>query len=152
MSIRVLLADGSDVMRPAIARLLKEEPLIELVGEATNFAGTLQLSFELKPDVLLLDPHMRDESGFPPESLRPQIVLNAICVIAISVWNDADVKALAKSLGASVLLDKTKLYEELIPAILQFCPGVTVPKVDESCLKGPQERVKSSIEAVSGAA
>ena len=34
MSIRVLLADGSDVMRHAIVRVLTEEPLIDLVGEA----------------------------------------------------------------------------------------------------------------------
>jgi DNA-binding NarL/FixJ family response regulator len=34
LSTKILLADDSDVMRAAIARLLKEEPGIELVGEA----------------------------------------------------------------------------------------------------------------------
>jgi DNA-binding NarL/FixJ family response regulator len=36
MPIRLVLADDSDVMRPAIVRLLKDEPRIELVGEATS--------------------------------------------------------------------------------------------------------------------
>jgi chemotaxis response regulator CheB len=31
MSIKVLLADGNAVMRPVIAKVLKEEPAIELV-------------------------------------------------------------------------------------------------------------------------
>jgi DNA-binding NarL/FixJ family response regulator len=44
MPIRLVLADDSDVMRPAIVRLLNDEPRIELVGEATSFAETLQLA------------------------------------------------------------------------------------------------------------
>jgi PleD family two-component response regulator len=75
MSIRVLLADSSDVMRLAIVRVLREEPLIELVGEVTNFAEALQLSAALKPDVLLLDPHMPDEREYPPELVKPQVLL-----------------------------------------------------------------------------
>ena len=36
MSIKLLLADDSGVIRAGIARLLKDEPLIELVGVATS--------------------------------------------------------------------------------------------------------------------
>jgi chemotaxis response regulator CheB len=61
MSIRVLLADGNDVMRPVIVKVLKEEPAVELVGEATSFAETLQMTAALKPDVLLLELHFDDE-------------------------------------------------------------------------------------------
>jgi DNA-binding NarL/FixJ family response regulator len=129
MSIRVLLADGSDVMRLAIVRVLKEEPLIKLVGEATNFAETLQLSAALKPDVLLLDPHMPDEREYPAVWVKPQVLLNTKCVVAISFWNDADARDLAETFGATALLDKTKLYSELIPAIIQFCPQVVIPVV-----------------------
>jgi chemotaxis response regulator CheB len=50
ISIKVLLADGNDVMRPVIAKVLKEEPAVELVGEAANFAETLQMAAALKPD------------------------------------------------------------------------------------------------------
>ena len=58
MSIKVLLADDSDVMRRAIVKLLNEEPSTELVGEAKGFAETIQLANELKPDVLVMDLHM----------------------------------------------------------------------------------------------
>jgi hypothetical protein len=38
LSIKVLVADDSDVMRRAIAKLLNEEPSTSLVGEAKGFA------------------------------------------------------------------------------------------------------------------
>ena len=36
MPIRLVLADDSDVMRPAIVRLLKDESRIELVGDSNQ--------------------------------------------------------------------------------------------------------------------
>src|ERR1700732_4210306 len=128
MSIKVLLADGNAVMRPVIAKVLKEEPSVELVGEATNFAETLQRTAALKPDVLLLELHFDDEREYPAEVVRAQVLLHAKCVLAISLWNDTEAKSLAESRVAAVLLDKANLYSELIPAIKQFCPKVTVLK------------------------
>ena len=50
-----MLADGKGVMCPVIAKVLNKEPTVELVGEATNLAETLQMTACLKPDVLLLE-------------------------------------------------------------------------------------------------
>jgi DNA-binding NarL/FixJ family response regulator len=44
LSIKVLLADDSEVIRSAIVKLLNEEPSTELVGEAKGFAQTIQLA------------------------------------------------------------------------------------------------------------
>ena len=135
MSIKVLLADGNDVMRPVIAKVLKEEPAVELVGEATSFAETLQMTAALKPDVLLLELHFDDEREYPAEVVKAQVLLHAKCVLAISLWNDAEAITLAESLGAAGLLDKAKLYSELIPAIKQFCPKVTALKTAKCSTK-----------------
>lgn len=128
MSIRVLLADDSEVMRAAIVRLLKEEPSIELVGEVASFAETLHVTAALQPDVLLLDLHMRDEGNHPPEFVKTQVCQHTGCILAISVWNDEKAKALADRFGAQVLLDKTKLFSELIPAIMRFCVNRSITK------------------------
>jgi chemotaxis response regulator CheB len=117
MPIKVLLADDSDVMRAAIVRVLLEDPSVEFVGEAVSFAETLRQTADLKPDVLLIDLHMPDEHDCPPEFVKPQFLQHTQHVIAISVWNDEKAKALAESFGARMLLDKTKLFHELIPAI-----------------------------------
>lgn len=140
MSIKVLLADGNAVMRPVIVRVLNEEPSVELVGQATNFAETLQMSAALKPDVLLLELHFDDELQYPAEVVKAQVLLHAKCVLAISLWNDAEAKTLAESLGAAILLDKANLYSELIPAIKQFCPKLTVMKTT----KHPMNAFKQS--------
>jgi len=66
MSIKVLLVDGSDVMRSAIRQLLKDELDIEVIGTAASFAETIALAAALKPDVLLMDPHMPDEREYTP--------------------------------------------------------------------------------------
>ena len=59
MFIKVLLADGNAVMRPVIAKVLKEEPAVQLVGEATSFAETLQMTAALKPDALAVGTALR---------------------------------------------------------------------------------------------
>ena len=123
MSIKVLLADDSDVMRRAIVKLLNEEPSTELVGEAKGFAETIQLANELRPDVLVMDLHMSDEREYSPESVRFQLSMQSGCIVAISVWNDEKANALAERFGARVLLDKVNLYSQLIPAIKQNCPS-----------------------------
>src|SRR4029077_9745253 len=114
---KVLIADDSDVMRSAIRKILQEEPDIEVVGEASNFAKTVQLIADCKPDILLLDLHLPEERGFPPELVRAQ--LRCVCTLAVSFSNDADAKALCESYGAVSLLDKMNLYSEMIPAITQ---------------------------------
>ncbi len=43
MPVKVILADDSDIMRSVMRKTLQEEPRIEVVGEASNFAKTVQL-------------------------------------------------------------------------------------------------------------
>jgi CheY-like chemotaxis protein len=102
-----------------------------VVGTGASFAEALLLTAALKPDVLLMDPHMPDEREYPPELVKPQILLHTKCILAMSTQNDDEAKALAESFGAHVLLDKMNLYSEPIPAIKSFCPGVNIPKTAE---------------------
>jgi DNA-binding NarL/FixJ family response regulator len=118
LPIKVLLADDSDFVRRAIAQLLKTEPTIELVGEAENYAETIEMTAALRPDLLLMDLHMPGEQKHDAAALSSQLLHSTNRILAISVWNDDATKNLAASLGASALLDKCNLGVELIPAIL----------------------------------
>jgi chemotaxis response regulator CheB len=120
MPIRVVIADDTDLIRAIIGRLLNGHARIEVVGEARNFAQTLERTKMLRPDILLLDLHMPDETAYPPSLVKSYVEQQVGCVLAISVANDEGAKLLARQLGAKVLLDKAKMATELVTAIFSF--------------------------------
>ena len=66
--IRVLVVDDSVVIRRLIASALEQDPLIELVGTASNGSIGMQRIDQLNPDVLTLDIEMPEMDGL--EMLR----------------------------------------------------------------------------------
>ena len=122
MPIKVLLADDSKIMRVAIGRLLNEESSVELVGEAASFAQVMEMTATLKPSVLVLDLYMPDDHEHPPSIVKSWVAQHDVCVLAISLANNDEAKALAQSLGAKTLLDKVDLYSTLLPALKRLCP------------------------------
>jgi len=119
MRIRVLLADDSEITRRAIRGLLEAQPEVELVGEAVDFAQTIEMANDLKPQVIVMDLHMPDETKITPQDLKSQLNQDSL-LLAISLWDDVDTKALADRLGAAILLDKKDLGNELFPTIMQL--------------------------------
>jgi DNA-binding NarL/FixJ family response regulator len=130
MPIKVLLADDSDVMRTAIRKILEEESHIKIVGEAATFAKTIQMIGDLKPDLLLLDLHMAEKREFTHELIKAQ--LGCVCTLAVSFSNDNEARQLAESYGAVTLLDKMKLYDEMVPAIMSQFKGKSGSKTKRS--------------------
>jgi two-component system chemotaxis response regulator CheB len=63
MPIKVLVADDSDIVRRAIRQLFQEHPEIELVGEATGFEETIQMTNDLRPHVIVMDVYMDRNNG-----------------------------------------------------------------------------------------
>ena len=120
MSIKVLLADDSHVMLAAIRKRLTEDTRIRLVGTVSSFAAMMQMISDFKPEVLLLDLHLPEERHFTPDFIKSQLG-SVPHTLAVSLSNDAEAKALAASYGAESLLDKMKLYEQMIPAIMGCC-------------------------------
>ena len=117
MSIKVLLADDSEVMLNAIHQALTQEPRVRVIGTACTFVEMMQMIGDLRPDVLLFDLHLPDQLGFTPEFIRSQLA-RVPCTLAVSVDNSEEAKTLADSYGAVALLDKMNLYNELIPAVM----------------------------------
>jgi two-component system, NarL family, response regulator LiaR len=119
--VSVLVVDDADVVRRTLRDFLREEPAIKLLGEASNFADAISMTAALKPDVILLDLHMPDHHSFNPEFVKEN--LSGARVLAMSLSGDyasaEDIKVLAEKFGAVRTLDKMKLCDELIPAILQ---------------------------------
>jgi DNA-binding NarL/FixJ family response regulator len=118
MTISVLLVDDSEIVRKAIAGLLKGDPEIQVVAEASSFAQTAQLINSLKPKIVLMDIHLGDENKVTSSEIKSR--LNGSSLLAISIWNDKETRTLAYSYGAVEFLDKANLADELIPAIKRW--------------------------------
>src|ERR1700676_4631783 len=100
--ISVLLADDIEVVRKAIAHLLKGDPEIQVLSEAASFRQTMQLTEKLHPQILVMDLHMTDENDVTPSQIKSSLAGSPL--LAISLWNDEETKALADSHGAVALL------------------------------------------------
>jgi hypothetical protein len=74
---------------------------------------------DVKPQVIVMDLYMPDETSFTPQDVKSHLEECAE-LLAISLSNDEDAKALAESLGATILLDKANLAYTPIPSILQL--------------------------------
>ncbi|MBI3423054.1 MAG: response regulator transcription factor [Acidobacteria bacterium] len=63
MSLKVLIADDSALLRERLTRLLSAIEGVEVAGEAPDGATALQLAQVIKPDALILDLRMPGGSG-----------------------------------------------------------------------------------------
>jgi DNA-binding NarL/FixJ family response regulator len=118
MPITVLLACDIDVERESIRRLLESHAEVALVGEAATFPQATQMSNDLKPQVVLLDLHLPDDAHLSPFEVKSLLNSGASRLLVISIYRDAEANVLADNFGAYTLLDKSKLDNKIIAAIL----------------------------------
>jgi two-component system response regulator DevR len=119
-SVKILVSDDSEIVRRGIRQLLSAHTGIEIVGEAANYAQTIQLVRDLRPEVVVLDLHMPDEKNHTPQEVKSHLDHKSQ-VVAISFWNDEATALLADRYGAVTFLDKTNLANTLIPTLAQLC-------------------------------
>ncbi len=62
--IRTLIADDEPAARARLARLLSQDPEIEVVGECRNGAEVIEAVAKHRPDLLFLDVQMPQSNGF----------------------------------------------------------------------------------------
>lgn len=60
---RVLVTDDSAVFRTLLRRVLSADPLLHVIGEASNGDEAIELAERLKPDVITMDIHMPVTDG-----------------------------------------------------------------------------------------
>ena len=97
---RVLIVDDQTLFRTGLARLLDEDPRVEVVGQAVDGTEAVKAAADLKPDVILMDLKMPGLDG--AEATRRIIAEHpGIKVLILSTF-DADSYVLqASRAGAS---------------------------------------------------
>lgn len=116
MKIKVLLAEDHKILRVGIKNLLQNEKDIILVGEASNGNEALDMTMELKPDIVLMDIGMPGINGIEV-TRQIQHFNSKIKIIALSMHTEREYVIGMFKAGATGYLLKDCSYEELKEAI-----------------------------------
>ncbi len=114
--IRVIIVDDIAETRENIRKLLQFESDVEVVGTARTGREAIELSREVKPDVVLMDINMPDMDGITAtDAIRR--ALPYVQIVILSVQSDSNYMRRAMQAGASDFLTKPPTIDELNSAI-----------------------------------
>ena len=111
-AVKVLIADDSAMVRRNVRRLLTTLGTVSSYLETESVASTLETIAREVPDVIILDLHLVDGSGFEVLSVLREHPHNSL-VIVLTAFSGSLERRKAMKLGANYFLDKTTEYEEL---------------------------------------
>jgi two-component system response regulator NreC len=122
VSPRILIVDDHAVVRAGLAMLVNAEEDLEVVGEAGSAREAIFEARSTKPDVVLMDVMMPDQSGIEvlPQLLRE---LPEVKVLVLSMQDDPRYVREAFEAGASGYVLKEAADNELVAAIKEVAAG-----------------------------
>jgi len=123
--IRIVIAEDHTIIREAISNFLDEQRDIEVVGQAKDGEGAMELAAKLQPDVIIMDISM-------PPMLSGLEATRWICatwpgvkVIALSMHSHKQYVDEMLKAGASGYLVKDADFNELLSAVHAVVKGRT---------------------------
>jgi DNA-binding NarL/FixJ family response regulator len=113
--MKLLIADDSELLRQNFRKLLDGSATITAIIEASTVIDTLQQVKAARPDVLVLDIHLPDGSGFDvlhaifdtPQEFQPTVIVFTNFPSELN-------RRKSYALGARFFFDKSNEYEQLI--------------------------------------
>jgi DNA-binding NarL/FixJ family response regulator len=120
--INIILVDDHAVVRAGVRRLLEQESLFDVIGEAESGEKAYQLFGELNPDVMVMDLSMPGMGGL--EAIRRILMRDEKAkILVLSMHEDLSFANQALKLGAKGYLIKNTLGDDLVKAIEAISQG-----------------------------
>jgi DNA-binding NarL/FixJ family response regulator len=122
--IRIAIADDHEIFREGFKLLLKNQPELELVGEAENGKELLELAALKQPDVVISDIKMPVMDGIEASrSIKKKFP--EMQIIALSMFNEDNLIIDMLEAGAKGYLLKNTNKHELLAAVKAVFEGTT---------------------------
>jgi DNA-binding NarL/FixJ family response regulator len=121
---RVVLVDDHTLFRDGLRTILEIEDDFEVVADADNAEDVVELMWQTKPDVLLLDIRMPQGNGLDavPAVVR---ISPGTSVLVLTACDEIEEHVRAFRLGAKGVVLKDSARQTLIQAIRAVCRGET---------------------------
>lgn len=120
--VRVLIADDHAIVREGLRRILSEEPLFEVVGEAADSQEALDLTKKTNPDVVLLDISMPGRGGIETlKEIKARRARTHVLMLSMHPEDQFALRCLRD--GADGYMTKESAPDELIGAIRKISQG-----------------------------
>ena len=118
--VKVLLVEDSKVLTERLTEAIRQIPDVELIGTADTESGALAAVKRDSVDVIILDLHLKQGTGFgvmralAATQLRPRIIV-------LTNYDLPEYKNAALALGATHFLDKARDYGRLPEVLHEIC-------------------------------
>ena len=120
--IRVLLAEDHTLVRQGFRRILEDDARITVVGEASTGLAAVQLTKELKPQVVVMDLSMPELGGLEASAEILKELPNTKILILSMYSNEAYVRK-AFEIGAKGYILKNAIEVDLTRAVIALTEG-----------------------------
>jgi DNA-binding NarL/FixJ family response regulator len=114
--ITILLVDDKPAVLNGLRLRLGLEPDLEIVGEAQEGRGAVEMAKTLRPDVVIMDIGMPGMDGIAATERLVEVMPDT-AVVVLSIHDDADTKTRALQAGAAAFVEKRLLTERLLTVI-----------------------------------
>ncbi len=121
--VRIVLVDDQELVRTGLRMILESEPGLEVVGEAANGTDAIEVTRQLRPDVVLMDIRMPLMDGVEATGHIIGDEDNRSNVIILTTFDLDDYVFDALQNGASGFLLKDTPAADLIDAVLIVSRG-----------------------------
>ncbi|MFH1479985.1 MAG: response regulator transcription factor [Pseudomonadota bacterium] len=122
MGISILIADEQKISREGLISMLRNQPNMDVVGEAENGREAVELARKLSPDIVIMDVTLPGLSGIDSTHVINKELKN-VKVIALSTYTDKRFVRGMVQAGALGYLLKNCGFDELLHAIYSVVKG-----------------------------
>src|SRR5262247_1544635 len=119
---RIVIVDDHTLFRDGLRRILETEEDIEVVADAESAEDIVELVWQTRPDVLLLDIRMPQGNGL--DAVPAVLKINpGTQVLILTACDEKEEHVRAFKLGAKGVILKDSARQTLIQAIRTVCRG-----------------------------